>query len=426
MPFRLGNGRLPGAVHAFAALAFVLRIAARLYSGAEGFWVNGYTFFFAMAENIAAGNGIGFDGDPTAFRVPLYPIFLAALTQGHKAFWLVLIAQSLIGAATVFCAALLALDMFGRRAAVFAAAIVALYPYYIVHDTALQETSLFTLLTLLAILALRRAARTRSLTVSAASGLVLGLDVLTRSTIAPFAAIAPLWLLTSQAGFKWPQQSRTRSSEGSLRLAVICALSLLATLSPWLWRNYQLTGVPTLATEAGLQVWNGNNAALFRYYPEESSDISKAEAFDNLSREDQAALDRLSYNEAARDNWFLHRGLAYMRAYPRLTFTNGLRKIAAGFGWLPSPRRGFWPNCVHAASYGPVMLLGLWGMWRHRDHWRDDLLIYLLFLTFALVSAVFFAHTSHRTYLDVYWIVFASGVFAKKFGGEPTSRHASG
>lgn len=143
-----------------AALGFALRVGARLYSGGADFWVNGYTFFFAMAQNIAAGHGVGFDGGPpTAFRVPLYPMFLAAITFGHQAFIPVLLAQALIGAGTVLCAALLGAELFDTRAAVTAGALTAVYPYYMVHDTALQETGLFTFLTALAILLLVRAHR---------------------------------------------------------------------------------------------------------------------------------------------------------------------------------------------------------------------------------------------------------------------------
>jgi hypothetical protein len=35
-----------------------------------------------------------------------------------------------------------------------------------------------------------------------------------------------------------------------------------------------------------------------------------------------------------------------------------------------------------------------------------------LFISFAIVTAVFFGHTSYRAYLDVYWIVFAAGMLA--------------
>ena len=90
-----------------------------------------------------------FGGCPvTAFRVPLYPMFLAAVTLGHQAFLPVLLAESLIVGGTVLCTALITRELFGNTAA----ALAAIYPYYVVHDTALQESSLFTFLTVLAVL----------------------------------------------------------------------------------------------------------------------------------------------------------------------------------------------------------------------------------------------------------------------------------
>jgi hypothetical protein len=59
---------------------------------------------------------------------------------------------------------------------------------------------------------------------------------------------------------------------------------------------------------------------------------------------------------------------------------------------------------------GPVMILGLWGMWVSRRHWHEYSIFYAQFVAFAAVTAVFFGHTSYRAYLDVYWIVFAAGV----------------
>jgi hypothetical protein len=399
-----GDQTLPRAVCWFTALAFVLRVITRLHSGAAAFWVNGYRFFFVMAQSIAAGKGIRLpfveNGPLTAFRVPLYPMFLAAITMGHKAFWPILIAESLIGAGITLCAALLARQVFGKvlgaRAAIIAAGITAIYPYYVMHDTALQESSLFAFLTILAVVVIQRTARTGALWFAALGGLLLGLDVLTRSTIAPFALLVPFWLI-------W----RRRTAAG-----LLCALTLALTVSPWLWRNYELTGSPTLSTEAGLELWTGNNGFLFRHYPKQSSDISQAEGMAALSDQDKLELSQIDGNEALQNHWFLQKAMVYIRAHPWLTFTNGLRKIEAGFSWLPSPRHGLAENLVYALSYGPVMLLGLWGMWLHRFHWRDDLLIYALFGVFTLITAAFWAHTSHRVYLDVYWIVFGAGALA--------------
>ena len=162
MPIRILKLNLPRAVYWIAALAFVLRLVARLlYTGIADFWLYGYGFFFELAQSIAQGQGFAVGGPPTAFRVPLYPILLAGLTLGHQFFWPIVIAQSAIGAGIAICASLLACRLFhgasADRAATVAATITALYPYYIVHDTALQETSFFTLLTIVAVLVLGHA-----------------------------------------------------------------------------------------------------------------------------------------------------------------------------------------------------------------------------------------------------------------------------
>jgi hypothetical protein len=397
MLLQLRKRNLPRAVYWLMALAFVLRLGVRFCMGSDNFFESGYSFFFEIAQSIAKGNGFSPYGVSTAFRVPLYPILLAGLTLGHKAFWPVAIAQSLIGAGTAFGAALLAHQIFGgplgARTAILSTGMTAIYPYYVVHDTALQETSLFTLLTIWAVIVVQRSARTGELQSAALGGLLLGLDVLTRATIAPFAALAALWLIGR------------RRTGGGLLYALILAL----TVSPWLWRSYELTGVPTLSTETGTELWTGNNGFLFRHYPEESSDISKEEAMNALTSQDHEELKRLQYNEALTDHWFLLRGLSYICSHPWSTVRDDLRKVGAAFGWLPSARKSMIANLVYALSYGPVMLLGLWGMWRRRLRWREDALLYELFATFVLVTAVFFGDTSHRSFLDVYWIVLGAG-----------------
>jgi len=123
------------------------------------FWTNGYTFYFELAGQIAAGRGLAV---PTAFQVSIYPMFLAAVSFGRKAFLPIVLAQSLIGAATDLCGALLTTDWFGAQPGIVAAALAAAYPYYFVHDTALQETGLFAFLTLLSLLLLIRARWSKS------------------------------------------------------------------------------------------------------------------------------------------------------------------------------------------------------------------------------------------------------------------------
>jgi 4-amino-4-deoxy-L-arabinose transferase-like glycosyltransferase len=373
--------------------AFAVRVAVRYYFGSEDFWANSYSFFFELAQNIAAGKGIAFaDGPPTSFRVPIYPIFLAMVTFGHKAFLPIVLSQSLIGAGTVLCAALLAREIFGSAAALTAAIITAFYPYYVVHDTALQETSLYTFLTAFAVFLLLRARRSGSGIMAGCAGLALGMAVLTRANLAPFALFAPLWLAVAR-------QCRAMPRRQGLWAALICAAVLALTVSPWLVRSFQHTGSVTLSTQTGFFLWLGNNPYTFSYYPYESIDRSQ-----------RAGLEALTPQEWAQEN--AERALEYIREHPWRTLGGGLRKIGAAFGWLPSPRRSFWPSLVHALSYGPIMILGLWGMWITRQHWREHSIFYAQFVSFAVVTAMFFGHTNYRVYLDVYWIVFAAGILA--------------
>jgi 4-amino-4-deoxy-L-arabinose transferase-like glycosyltransferase len=384
-------------------VAFAMRVVVRCYSGSADFWVNGYTFFFALAQNIADGKGISIsEGNPTAFRVPLYPIFLTMVTFGHKAFLPVVLAQSLIGTATVLFAALIAREVFGNAAAITAAIITAAYPYYVVHDTALQETGLYTFLTALAVLLLLRTRRSGSGVTAACAGVALGAAVLTRANLAPFALIAPLYLAVPgacQPLMLWRQK---------LGLVLVCASAVALTVSPWLVRSFLLTGSVTLSTQTGYFLWVGNNSCTFRYYPQGSIDRSEEAALMALTSQDRAELEVLGDNEAAVDQWFRQRGLEYIREHPWRTLGSGALKLSDVFGWLPSPRKSFWPNLVHSLAYGLVMTLGLWGMWAGRKHWREHLIFYALFISFAAVTAVFFGHTSYRSYLDVYWIVFAA------------------
>lgn len=384
-------------------LAFVLRVAVRWYFGEADFWVNGYTFFFELAKNIADGKGISFGGESaTSFRVPLYATFLAAITFGQREFLTVLLFESLIGAGTVWCTALITRQMFGDAAAVIAASLTAIYPYYVVHDTALQETSLYTFLTVLSVLLLMRVHRNGSRSMAACAGLTLGAAVLTRANLAPFAVLAPLWLLIPARPTAMPWRRRFLT-------CLLCACAVALVVSPWLVRSYWLTGSPTLSTQSGYFLWVGNNPYTFSHYPNGSIDVSEQAALDALSPEENAEIESLHTNEAALDHWFLRKGLDYISEHPWQTLANSLRKISAAYCWLPSPRHSFWPNLAYLLSYAPIMILGLWGMWVGRQHWRDHLIFYALFVSFTAITAAFFGHTNYRSYLDLYWIVFAAG-----------------
>ena len=397
------DARFRWAIAGIVLLAFMLRVAARVVGGAAGFWTNSYYLFFTLAQQLARGHGYAFPGGPpTAFRVPFYPIFIAAVTQGRQDFWALLIAQALVSAGTVACVAWLARLWFGRSVALVAAGITALYPYYLWHDTALQETGLFTFLATLAMALVVVVQRRRGVGVALLAGLVLGLAILTRATLMPFALSALLWLIL-------PDSAGTALRRRVLT-ATLCFIALGATLSPWLIRAHAITGRYTLGTEFGAAVFGGNNAVTFRFYPRQSIDLSRHLAFRSITPADRAELRPLRGNEAAVSDWYLQRGLTYIFADPGRFIIGAVRKNLAAFGVLPSPRHDRKTDGLVALAYGPMLLLGLVGLWRTRSRWREFLPVYANFILFAGITGVLWGHSSHRAFLDVYFIIFAASV----------------
>jgi len=156
-----------------------------------------------------------------------------------------------------------------------------------------------------------------------------------------------------------------------------------------------------------MALWTGNNPETFSRYPAESIDRSREQAWLKLSETDWADLQRLANDENGRSRWFAHRALVYIHEHPLQVLQGMFRKIDAGFSWRLNPFREPLAQAGYSIAYVPVAILGFVGMFLARRR-REVILIAMLFIAFICVTAVFWAHTSHRSYLDVYWIVFAA------------------
>jgi hypothetical protein len=194
-----------------------------------------------------------------------------------------------------------------------------------------------------------------------------------------------------------------------LRKCSILAVAAMLTIGPWLYQTYRVTGVPVVSSETGRALWIGNNPDTFSHYPATSIDRSTNVAFANLSAADRAELTGRAHDEIATSSWYAHRALEFMRANPGLVVKGAFRKVQAGFSWGLNPHRELLAEAAYSIGYAPIALLGILGMVLARKR-PGTILIALLFLAFIVVTAIFWAHTSHRSYLDVYWIVFAASV----------------
>jgi 4-amino-4-deoxy-L-arabinose transferase-like glycosyltransferase len=374
-------------------VAIAIRVAYRSYMGSVDFWQNGYTFFYDDARNIVAGRGLLLAG-----HGPLYPYFLALTVLAGDHYMFVVVPQALFGVGTIVFAFLVGKELFGERIGILSAFLTAFYPYYVTHDTALQETSMVTASSIASVYLLLRSKHNQSLGQWLAAGAMLGVTVLIRITMLPFAMAAVPWIALFGEG-----QCRQK-----LLRAGVVLLAFSVAIGAWPERNYLLLGRPLSTTGAGYHFWIAHNPQTFSRYPTESIDRSRDEAVKALTPSEKRELEALQTNELSIDDWFLNRGLDYVRDHPGETLLGAARKVAAGFSLTLNPVKSPLIEAIYFMSYAPIMILGLAGMVLASRGWREQSLIYLQFLAFIAVSAVFWAHTSHRSHLDVYLIIFSA------------------
>ncbi len=381
-----------------------LRLSVRLVTGAEDYWTHGYDFYAVLARSLADGYGYAFPGEPpTAFRVPFYPLFIALVSDGARNVWGLIAAQALVSSGTAVLAGLIAGGWTTRRR-LLAAGLYAAWPYAVWHDVSLQESGLFAFLAALATWLLLRLAERRGAWLALAAGGAMGLALLTRTTLLPFAGLAIVWLVLSGA-----RHHRLLRRIAGVAL-VVAGMALV--LSPWVMRNYRLTGDVQLTSETGAMMFIGNHPLTFSVYPQGSIDRSRDRIFAAEGPGEQATQLRLGADPVALDGWYRSRALAYIAADPGAFVNRAVQKLWAAFGPLPSPRHGTIANLGYAAGWVPFFGLALAGMWRRRRQWAGDILLYLHFATFAAATALFWAHTAHRSYLDPYLAVFAAMALA--------------
>jgi len=373
------------------AIGFLSRLIVRLAQGRNDFWRTGYHAYGRLVKSIALNHdyvvATNF-GDKRAFWPPVYPLFLALFTQGDRWYLPAIIAQSAIGALTAVVIYFIGRHLFSNATAVVAGIITALYPYYVFHDAKVQDTALFTCLMALSVLLILKCTKLDSLLLWSMLGLVTGLALLTRAMIQPFVLAVLIWLGITRG-----------------RRALLATLVFAVTISPWLIRNYLQIGSAVFTTQTGRFVWDAHSDFTFRHYPVESIDTAEWDAYRHLSPEEQSQIQAMA--EAPQSDYLQSKGIQYIRAHPILTVYHGILKLKTAFSWVLSPTDSWIKEIVYFASYFSVLIFGILGIIRSRQRWRDLFPIYFLFLNFIIVTVFFWSHTSHRTFLDCYFILFA-------------------
>ncbi len=169
---------------------------------------------------------------PDAILSPGYPAVLAVLLEDRPDYRFLrraLLLQALIGIAAVGLTYVFAIQVLSRRAAIVAAALVAITPQLVSLGASLLTETLFTLTVVVFLLCLVRAARREAMGWYALAGLALGATALVRPTLQylPFLLVPAVVWLSTRTPWK---------NVGALLLGFAIAFG------PWLVRNQVQTG----------------------------------------------------------------------------------------------------------------------------------------------------------------------------------------
>ncbi len=386
-------------------VALAVRLIPVLLTPHVGIALDDMFQYDALAESIRLGQGYTwYGGIPTAFRAPLYPLFLAIiyLLFGHE-FLVVRIIQATIGASLPLVVYVLGQRSFGDRVARTASWMMVFYPMFVLYPLGLVTENLFFLLVPLTVLYLLKAIDTSRSLYYLLAGLLLGLSILTRSVISGFALVILPWL--------WHYVSDKRAA---LRNWGMVLLPVALLTIPWSMRNSLLHGqFVFVESSLGFNFYLG-------YHPQGTGTFDSSIAVDFV--EGIAGVDALNLEtEKLVHNLGMERGLAFIEEDPiratrlwveKLSHFLRLDKRAALFfysnnflGELPSLVL-FLVLLVLCLPWVIVLLLSVMGM-SFSDLTRDKALIYLLFFYCVGIHMLIMAEPRFHLVLVPFLTIFA-------------------
>jgi 4-amino-4-deoxy-L-arabinose transferase-like glycosyltransferase len=315
---------------------------------------------------------------PDAFRVPLFPIFIAGI---YRLFGPELIAvrmaQAVLSTITIALTYAAARRIVSPRGALFAAFIVAFYPALILYSAYTMAETLFTFLALLAIvlwLSPRWLADRRSKSVTAGAktegwwtailaGLVVGAATLTRS--AGLAVLAGMLLAEIDAIMR----RRLLFQRLVVTRAVLLIAGFAVVLAPWMLRNYEIYRrvIPT-DTSSGFNALLGNYPGATGRHPGIPAVEAAAKEYWTTARND---LERSDIGlRVAQEYAVEHPGRALRLAFRKVAYLFGVegREHAWGYSYHLQGRRTanvvwVWGLAI-VVSFPLLMTLGSIGLWR--------------------------------------------------------------
>ena len=358
---------------------------------------------WSLATGLLTDGSLSIDGAKTTAFEPLYPLFLAAcrLIAGDRG-WAVQAMQCALGAvgAPLLCRLAVKLTREPRVGAI-AGTLYAIYPLLVRYGGNISDATLTTVLILGFVYAFATAETTGR---AAAAGVWLGLTILTRSMTLP--------LLPVGAALLW--RDRGRSSAAAFLAAA------LLVVAPYAQRNYALNGW-MLPTRSGLNLFISNCQHTARVLPDFGPDVLEDYAQETLAQRAPRTDPPSPIRERAEDEAYTRLAIEHIAAHPVATLRLKMQNVWYFFSPDLVPRldparaavgdarpRPIVDRLVYTASYVPIAVLAIAGVWIRRRALRADAVLWAIAITFVVVHAIYFPTTRYRMPMEFVQLFYSA------------------
>jgi 4-amino-4-deoxy-L-arabinose transferase-like glycosyltransferase len=346
----------------------------------------------ALAQRVVAGHGFTFPSawypfteanEPTAHWSYLYTLYLAAVYAlgGHHPLVARLL-QVLLSGLSCWLTYRLGQRLFDEEVGLAAAALSAVYAYFVFFSAALMTQTYYITTLLAALVCAVNLARQPARRDWVLLGLSLGVGVVLRQTLLLFTPVLIGWVA-------WATRERVCRRDLLTAVGVIVLLIL-----PWTVYNYHVFGdFLLLNSNGGFWLYSSN-------HPQQGTDFNPSYVAPlpaHLRGLPEPALDRALYRDA----------LGFIAADPARFARLTLSRIPHYFWLLPSAQSSTISNLGRVFSFTLYLPFMLAGLFLSRHLWRACLPLYLYIAFDTTLHLTSWAAPRYRLPSDAVMMVFA-------------------
>jgi len=335
-----------------------------------------------LGYNLSQGRGfINSEGEPTAFRPPIYPLLLGGIyyISGHNLLAVRLVQAFLSATISIFVYFITKM-LFRKKTAILSGYLSCLYLPFVANAIEVTTETLFTFFLVLGILvAISEIRINKFLPV----GIIFGLSLLTRPFIIFFIPLLLYWIFVCSESTK-------------LKAATLFAIGLLLVIIPWTYRNYdKLDSFIPLSSGGGLALYNAYVVP------------PKGFGFNSLDKVSEGFYGLR--DETERNRYLINKTVQHIKENPLQSIKLTINKILL----FIYPFDGYWYNIPFGSKYnmfwGNILVFSIFGIYFGFSNYDTrKKLIYFLFLSFFVGVIIFIGIPRYRLPVEPFLISFAA------------------